>query len=175
VAVAEHLAATWVSNSSVTDVTTLAFNAADVFSLSPTRRRKQIGHNDRSRRLRPGADMRRALVIVSIAAIATSACGRLDLERRDRRGAGRMAGQRAALEARMRETFGVPGRRTPWFSNIQGVRVVGATAHVRTNIDPNVEGENFALPICDAVLDISPRRIRRVVVHGRDAVLDRCP
>jgi hypothetical protein len=31
------------------------------------------------------------------------------------------------------------------------------------------------LPICDAVLDISPRRIRRVVVYGHGAVLDRCP
>jgi hypothetical protein len=119
--------------------------------------------------------VRRAWLIVFIAAIVTSACGRLDLDRRDGRGAGRLAGQRGALEARMRETFGVPGRRTPWYSNIRGVRIAGATAHVRTNIDPTVEGENFSLPICDAVLDISPRRIRRVVVHGPDAVLDRCP
>jgi hypothetical protein len=75
----------------------------------------------------------------------------------------------------MRETFGLPGRRTPWYENIEDVRVVGTTAQIRTNIEPNAEGENFALPICDAVLDISPRRIRRVVVYGGGAVLDRCP
>jgi hypothetical protein len=111
-----------------------------------------------------------------ILAIATSAaCGELGLNRRGDGDGERAAGQRASLEARIRETFGVPGRRTPWYENIEDVRVVGATAQLRTNIEPNAEGENFALPICDAVLDISPRRVRRVVVYGRGAVLDRCP
>jgi hypothetical protein len=118
--------------------------------------------------------MRRVLLIVVIMAVATTACAELAFDRRDRRDAGRLAGQRAALEARMRTTFGVPGRRTPWYENVRGVRVAGATAHIRTNIKPNAEGENFALPICDAVLEISPRRVRRVVVYGRGVVLDSC-
>lgn len=120
--------------------------------------------------------MRRTVFIVLILAFSVStACGELGLNRGDRPNRGRLAGERAGLEARMRQTFGVPGRRTPWYDDIQDVRVVGATAHLRTNIEPNAKGENFALPICDAVLDISPRRIRRVVVYGHGAVLDRCP
>ncbi len=117
--------------------------------------------------------MRRALIVVMVA-IAMPACAELAFDRPDRRDVGREAGERAALEARMRTTFGLPGRRTPWYENIQEVRVAGSTTHIRTNIKPNTEGKNFALPICDAVLDISPRRIQRVVVYGRGAVLDRC-
>jgi hypothetical protein len=123
----------------------------------------------------PGVGVRRAVFILLILAISLStACAELGLTRRDERNRGRLAGERAGLEGRMRETFGVPGRRTPWYDNIEDVRVVGATAQLRTNIKPNAEGENFALPICGAVLDISPRRIRRVVVYGQGAVLDRC-
>lgn len=123
-----------------------------------------------------GVDVRRAVFILLILAVSvSSACGELGLNRRDRPNRGRLAGERAGLEARMRDTFGVPGRRTPWYENIKDVRVVGATARLRTNIEPNAEGENFALPICNAVLDISPRRVRRVVVYGQGAVLDRCP
>lgn len=120
--------------------------------------------------------MRRAAFILLIVVISVStACGELGLNQRDRPNRERLAGERAGLEARMRETFGVPGRRTPWYDEIETVRVAGATAQLRTSIAPNAEGENFSLPICDAVLDISPRRIRRVVVYGQGAILDRCP
>jgi hypothetical protein len=120
---------------------------------------------------------RSMLVFMAATVIGLTACQTLDpgrpgLPDRPRR---RGEAPTESLQTRMRETFGLPGRRTPWYDDIEAVRVVGATAQLRTSIAPNAEGENFALPICDAVLDISPRRIQRVVVYGGGAVLDRCP
>ncbi len=122
--------------------------------------------------------MRTALVVVCVAALAfLPACARLRLDRRDRHNpdVSRLAPSGGRLETRIRETFGLPGRRTPWYENITRVRVTGSRAELFTDIKPNAEGRNFALPICDAVFEISPRGVKRVVVYGRGGVpLDRC-